>query len=72
MEDFLVRQDKEFKFLIGRLKRVKGYEKYKNVIQFKFLIGRLKPQKNLSTGAGKMKFSKKFCVKPPALQIHTK
>ena len=39
---------------------------------FKFLIGRLKPQKNLSTGAGKMKFSKKFCVKPPALQISTK
>jgi len=62
-----------FKFLIGRLKlEHELLHIYRGDLLFKFLIGRLKPQKNLSTGEGKMKFSKKFCVKPPALQISTK
>ena|GEM_PF-7083505 len=61
-----------FKFLIGRLKHDEIDNARWFIARFKFLIGRLKPQKNLSTGEGKMKFSKKFCVKPPALQISTK
>ena len=61
-----------FKFLIGRLRQWLRDVVFVVRVRFKFLIGRLRPQKNLSTDAGKMKFSKKFCVKPPVLQISTK